>query len=367
MTGLNAATVGIIALAAVQLSQKAITDQLTRVLVFLGATAGMLYNASWYFPVLISAGGILTVVSDYRWVQRFLKRIRPHTGAVDQDSEAPVNSLETGEAAPSSSSNLEYSTRLRQSARTSTGNDTTTLEDNEERIVPTSMNLGSFTWKSGIFVIACFFITFTIIMVLRGVLAGQPRGFHLFANLYLAGTIIFGGGPVVIPLLREYVVAEGWVSPRDFLLGLAIIQAFPGPNFNFAVYLGSLAANSSTDLNATAGAVIGFIAIFTPGLLLCTGTMGLWKTLRRYRWVTSCLRGVNASAVGLVYTAVYRLWEIGNIDEAYQGGSSLGKDPWWVVITATSFVGGMWFKLSPPVAILLGGAMGMIWYGVVKT
>lgn len=112
--------------------------------------------------------------------------------------------------------------------------------------------------------------------------------------------------------------------------------------------------------------MIGYVAIFTPGLMLHTGTMGLWKTLRGYRWVTSCLRGVNASAVGLVYTAVYRLWEIGNIDEAYQSGSSLGKDPWWVVITATSFVGGMWFKLPPPAAILLGGAMGMIWYGVVK-
>jgi chromate transport protein ChrA len=46
------------------------------------------------------------------------------------------------------------------------------------------------------------------------------------------GTIIFGGGPVVIPLLREYVVDEGWVTPRDFLIGLAVIQAFPGPNFN---------------------------------------------------------------------------------------------------------------------------------------
>ena len=60
--------------------------------------------------------------------------------------------------------------------------------------------------------------------------------------MYLAGTIIFGGGPVVIPLLREYIVSEGWVSPRDFLIGLALIQGFPGPNFNFAVYLGGLTA-----------------------------------------------------------------------------------------------------------------------------
>lgn len=133
-----------------------------------------------------------------------------------------------------------------------------------------------------------------------------------------------------------------------------------------AVYLGSLAAISSARLPSAAGAVIGYIGIFAPGLLLQTGFMGLWKTLRGYRWFTSCLRGVNACAVGLVYTAVYRLWEIGYIDEAYQSGSSLARDPWWVVITATSFVGGMWFKLPAPAAIILGGVMGMVWFGVVK-
>jgi chromate transport protein ChrA len=196
----------------------------------------------------------------------------------------------------------------------------------------------------------------------------------------------------------RYVVAEGWVSPRDFLLGLAIIQAYPGPNFNctflsspppfiyppvhpapplipspnlrlpplVAVYLGSLAALSSSSLPSAAGATIAFLAIFTPGLILHTGFMGLWRTLRRYRWFTSCLRGINATAVGLVYTAVYRLWEIGYLSKDNQDGSSLGGEPWWVVVTATSFVGGMWFGVSPPVAILLGGAMGMIWYGVVS-
>ncbi|KAL8933757.1 MAG: hypothetical protein Q9216_006224 [Gyalolechia sp. 2 TL-2023] len=325
LTGINAATVGIIALAAVQLSQKAIKDKLTRILVFLGATAGMLYNALWYFPILIFAGGTATIFWDYRVGQRLLRRFRPRSEEVDRDPQAPVSSMEMGEVGPSNSSAREPPARLRQFDRTSNGNNQDPREENEERIVPAALDMRLFSWKSGITVIAIFFVTFTIIMVLRGVLENGPRGFNLFANLYLAGTIIFGGGPVVIPLLRD-----------------------------------------SSELNAAAGAVIGYIAIFTPGLTLHTGTMGLWKTLRGYRWVTSCLRGVNASAVGLVYTAVYRLWEIGNIDEAYQSGSSLGKDPWWVVITATSFVGGMWFKLPPPAAILLGGAMGMIWYGVVK-
>jgi chromate transport protein ChrA len=74
LSGVNAATVGIIALAAVQLSQKAITDKITRALVFLGATAGMLYNALWYFPLLISLAGPVAIVWDYRWVHSLLRK-----------------------------------------------------------------------------------------------------------------------------------------------------------------------------------------------------------------------------------------------------------------------------------------------------
>lgn len=213
-------------------------------------------------------------------------------------------------------------------------------------------------------IILAFFATFIITMVLRGTLHSPPRGLSLFANLYLAGTIIFGGGPVVILLLREYVVNEDWVSARDFLLGLAIIQAFPSPNFNFAVYLSALAVASS-GTNVVVSALIGYIAIFAPGLALHTGMMGLWKVLRRYRWFVSGLRGVNATAVGLIYAAVYRLWQIGFLSQDFRSGTSLGTDSWFLVIAATAYTGGMWFKVDAPVAILLGGVMGMIWYEVV--
>src|SRR6202043_2589271 len=129
-----------------------------------------------------------------------------------------------------------------------------------------------------------------------------------------------GGGPVVIPLLHDYIVAEGWVSPRDFLIGLALIQSFPGPNFNFAVYLGSLAIAGSS-LPSFVGALIGFLGIFTPGVIIVIGVMGLWNALRSYRWLLSLLRGVNAGAVGLVFAAVYKLWQIGFVDPDNQSGS----------------------------------------------
>ena len=231
----------------------------------------------------------------------------------------------------------------------------------------------SITWRSGLCICAAFFVTFIPLMILRSILKPSPLALRIFANIYLAGTIIFGGGPVVIPLLRDYTVTPGWVTPRDFLLGLAIIQAFPGPNFNFAVYLGALALLSgdptggNRPLTAFAGAVAGYAAIFLPGLILVHGTMGLWAKIRKWRPVRSALRGMNASAVGLIFTAVYRLYEIGWVRTDAPAGSSLGGDPWWVVCVATSFVGGMWFGVSAPVAIVLGGVMGLVWYGIVQS
>ena len=347
----------------------------------------MLYNALWYYPVLMLGGACATVFWDYGWGQRAFQAVkarmsrrkdapisgdeeRPQTldlqGTLHGESDQNVDLPNTAASRQSISSNTERHRHV-----ISTAGDHKPMQNSEtsqESIVSPESRMPTFSWRFGLTVIVCFFITFIAVMTLRGTLHSPPRGFSLFANLYLAGTIIFGGGPVVIPLLREFVVAEGWVSARDFLLGLAIIQAFPGPNFNFAVYLATLAAvGDPSHLNPAAGAVIGYIAIFTPGLTLHTGTMGGWTALRRYRWATSVIRGVSAVAVGLVYAAVYRLWEIGYVGADFKTGSPLGDDPWWVVVTVTSFVGGQWFGVSAPVAILLGGAMGMVWYGIVST
>lgn len=344
LSGLNASTVGIIALAAVQLSEKAITDKMTRILVFLGAAAGMLYNALWYFPLLMFAAGLATVVHDMRWLHGPVKSVaslfRRGRGAENTTAEPPAEAP----VAPVAEVDLS--------------------PEAEPRVIPQERRL-TFSWKFGVSLIAAFFATFIVVMVLRGTAPFQSLLFSFFANMYLAGTIIFGGGPVVIPLLREYVVDEGWVSARDFLIGLAIQQAFPGPNFNFGVYLGALTAVNGGHSSAV-GAVLGFLGIFAPGLILVHGTMGIWSAVRGLRWVKSVLRGINAAAVGLIYTAVYRIWQVGYIDEGFQAGTSLAMEPWWVVVTATSFVGGKWFGLSPVVAILLGAVMGLLWYAAVK-
>ncbi|KAI1470853.1 chromate transporter-domain-containing protein [Daldinia caldariorum] len=348
LSGLNAATVGIIALAAVELSNKAITDKLTRIIVFLTAVAGMLYNALWYFPVLMLASACTAVIYDYRWPHRFWLVIKDILLNIRGNANHGESNLREAESPGVSLDNQD-------------GN---RIQDDEPRIIPPGYFL-EFSWKSGSAIISAFFVTFIGVMVLRGALSDLPVLYRLFANLYLAGTIIFGGGPVVIPLLREYVVAEGWVSPRDFLIGLAIAQAFPGPNFNFAVFLGGLTAINQ-GYPSIAGAVIAFCGIFLPGIALVHGTMGIWRVLRSKRWVKSGVRGINAGAVGLIYTAVYRIWQVGYIDEGFQSGKSLGDDPWWVVVTATAYVGGRYFGVAPPAAILLGAVLGLIRYGVVS-
>ncbi|KAK3501454.1 chromate transporter-domain-containing protein [Neurospora crassa] len=401
LSGLNAGTVGVIALAAVELSEKAITDRLTRILVFLGATVGMLYNSLWYFPVLMLASGIATLVHDLRWMHQPIsaivgfgtdlkgKLIRAwpfgkwpgsasdagndndaagHGRRNSADDEESIEMSSVAKATATASSSSGARPRAGQQSQLSDlpvteqeASTSSSTAENEPRIIPTEFRL-DFSWKIGTAIVACFFATFVAVMVTRGVFPnppGLPLLYHLFVNMYLAGTIIFGGGPVVIPLLREYVVAEGWVNPRDFLIGLALIQAFPGPNFNFAVFLGALTAIGSGN-NPVAGAVLAWVGIFSPGLILVHGTMGIWSAVRSKRWVKAVLRGVNASAVGLIYTAVYRIWCVGYIDEGFQYGKSLGADPWWVVVTATSYVGGRWFNLKAPVAIILGAIMGLI-------
>jgi chromate transport protein ChrA len=322
----------------------------------------MLYNALWYFPVLMMLGALAAVVWDLRLLQRSWRMLR--CGSQQQNVQR--------EEGPESVQMRDLS---RGTATSSTGNDignssSTALASHEpqdqilESTFRTKQSLLT-SWKFGAAIIAAFFASFIIVMVCRGLYSGTNRLFDLLANLSLAGTIIFGGGPVVIPLLREYVVAPGWVSSRDFLLGLAVMQAFPGPNFNFAVYLGALAVQG-TDIPPFAGAIIGFLAIFSPGIWLYTGFIGLWEKVRKIQAVRAALRGVHAAAVGLVFTAVYRLFEIGYLDEKVQSGGSLSRDPWWIVIVATSFVGGLNFKVPPPLAIIIGAVMGLIWYGVVR-
>jgi chromate transporter len=134
----------------------------------------------------------------------------------------------------------------------------------------------------------------TFILLLVGVPLllrfGSHPGVALFDAFYRSGALVFGGGHVVLPLLRDAVVGPGWVSDGTFLAGYGAAQAVPGPLFTFAAYL---------------GAVVGLIAIFLPGMLVLLGTLPFWATLRSRATVQSAMRGIDAAVVGLLGAALY--------------------------------------------------------------
>ncbi|KAI9368480.1 chromate transporter-domain-containing protein [Aspergillus egyptiacus] len=373
LSGLNSSTVGIIALAAVQLAEKAIRDKLSRILVIFGACAGLCYSALWYFPVLMLGGGVVTALWD-GWVYQGILRAKsawrnrnrqPEPEGDGADAAASNAESPSAKNAPGSSGTEMLRMRRPDAGLPQSSADAQSANDSETATTTAPNHV--IRVRVGIAIMVLFFASFIGILVARSKLANPALSLDLFANMYLAGTVIFGGGPVVIPLLRSYVVDPGWVSSRDFLIGLAIIQAFPGPNFNFAVFLGALALRH-TSSPTVLGAFLGGLGIFFPGITLAVAIQSFWRVLRKRKYVIDFLRGVNATAVGLVFTAVYRLWEIGYLSPLQRDGRgvSLGREPWWVVIAAVTYAESAWFKVPPAAAIVLGAALGLCWYGAVR-
>ena len=152
----------------------------------------------------------------------------------------------------------------------------------------------------GFLALALFFLLLAGLPILRGLTHSQ--GVALFDAFYRSGALVFGGGHVVLPLLREATVSPGWVSDSAFLAGYGAAQAVPGPLFTFSAYLGAIMGPSP---NGVAGAVISLVAIFVPGVLALIATLPFWETFRTRAWAQSVMRGVNAAVVGLLGAALY--------------------------------------------------------------
>ncbi len=124
----------------------------------------------------------------------------------------------------------------------------------------------------------------------------------LFDSFYRAGSLVFGGGHVVLPLLRAEVVPSGWVSDGEFLAGYGVAQAVPGPLFTFAAYLGTV---MSGDPGGWAGGLLAVAAIFLPAFLLVLGALPHWNAWRGKPATRSALNGINATVVGILLAALY--------------------------------------------------------------
>ncbi|MBI4212850.1 MAG: chromate efflux transporter [Chloroflexi bacterium] len=124
----------------------------------------------------------------------------------------------------------------------------------------------------------------------------------LFDSFFRTGSLVFGGGHVVLPLLQAQVVPPGWISNGQFVAGYGAAQAVPGPLFTFAAYLGAV---MQSEPNGWSGAILALVAIFLPSFLLVVGGLPYWDSLRTLPQFRSALLGVNAGVVGILLAALY--------------------------------------------------------------
>ena len=139
----------------------------------------------------------------------------------------------------------------------------------------------------------------------------------LFDSFYRSGSLVFGGGHVVLPLLEREFVPTGWLSEEAFLAGYGAAQAVPGPLFTFAAYIGAV-------INGWQGGLLATAAIFLPAFLLILGSLPFWDALRRNSKISTALMGVNAAVVGLrIDVLVQSVWvaHVGRVAEVTDGSA----------------------------------------------
>jgi chromate transporter len=194
-----------------------------------------------------------------------------------------------------------------------------------------------------------FFVLLVGLPILRSV--HSSPGLALFDAFYRSGALVFGGGHVVLPLLREAFVAPGWVSDDAFLAGYGAAQAVPGPLFTFAAYLGAVVKPSP---HGVAGAALGLFGIFLPGILILLGALPFWDSFRTRMEAQAVMRGVNAAVVGLLGAALYNpLW------------TSSVKTPGDFGVALVGFVLlSIW--RAPPLLVVIVSALGGIGLALAK-
>lgn len=172
------------------------------------------------------------------------------------------------------------------------------------------------------------------------------QGVKLFDSFFRSGALVFGGGHVVLPLLKSEVVETGWVSPDAFMAGYGAAQAVPGPLFSFSAYLGSV---SKIPPSGLAGALIVLVAVFLPSFLLIFAALPFWNRLRTVPQVRFAMFGINAAVVGLLLAAFYNPVWTSAIHSAKDFAVALAgflllvfwRVPSWAVVILSALAGGL--------------------------
>ncbi|MFZ1036115.1 MAG: chromate efflux transporter, partial [Smithella sp.] len=191
--------------------------------------------------------------------------------------------------------------------------------------------------KIGVACLVLFFALLILLPIIRQITSNH--WVEVADSFYRSGSLVFGGGHVVLPLLQKEVVPAGWISQDNFLAGYAAAQAVPGPLFTFAAYLGAM-------MNGIRGAILATLSIFLPGFLLIVGALPFWNLLRKNAKIQGALTAINAAVVGILLAALYDpIW------------LSAILSPFDLVLAAALLVMLMFWKL-PSWVIVIAGALG---------
>ena len=189
-----------------------------------------------------------------------------------------------------------------------------------------------------------FFLWFGVFLAAAGVGAlTKSLPVRLFENFYRNGSLVFGGGQVLTPMLyNEFVAFKHYLSHEEFLSGLALVQAVPGPVFAFASYIGTLAMRHDGISGQFWGSFVSTAGIFLPGTFLIFFVYRFWEQLKRYRVVRASLDGINAASTGLTAAAAIILFQ--------------PMAPHWPsVIVVLVTIGLLLYTRTPPYLLILGG------------
>ena len=172
---------------------------------------------------------------------------------------------------------------------------------------------------------------------------------RLLENFYRNGSLIFGGGQVLIPLLyTEFVEFKNYLSSEEFLTGFATVQAVPGPVFSFTAYIGALSMREYGIIGEIIGSILASIGIFLPGTFFIFFVIKFWDQLKKYRIVRASLEGINAASSGMVIAATFLLFQPLEPDFVNMG------------MIISTFLLLMFTKIPSPFIILVGLLAGFL-------
>jgi len=196
--------------------------------------------------------------------------------------------------------------------------------------------------KTGVVFLSLFFLLLISLPIINSAFTSQTL--DNVASFYQAGSLVFGGGHVVLPLLQAEVVTTGQITNDAFLAGYGAAQAVPGPLFTFASYLGASLYEGNM---AWYGSALCLVAIFVPAFLLIAGVLPFWQSLRSNTYARTALAGANAGVVGLLLAILYDpVWTstVNNISDialvlVALTGLIYANLPSWIIVLAYSIIG----------------------------